>query len=82
MPHTSSTRLKSLSLRLSSQSRTSGSNWRPYCTRLCSLTRVTVLATADSTLGSAAQQASAQGRGSVRKEARRKHLYHMQPLPC
>ena len=51
MPHTSSTRLKSLSLRLSSQSRTSGSSSKLYSARFLSLTPVTVLMTADSAPG-------------------------------
>src|ERR1035441_4609996 len=38
MPHTSSTRLKSLSLRLSSQSRTSGSSSKSYGCRILPLT--------------------------------------------
>jgi hypothetical protein len=38
MPHTSSTRLKSLSLRLSSQSRTSGSSSKSYRRRILPLT--------------------------------------------
>ena len=43
MPHTSSTRSKSLSLRPSSQSRTSGSSSKPYKARFLSLTSVTLL---------------------------------------
>src|SRR5262249_59200993 len=49
MPATSSTRLKSLSLRLASQSRTSGSSSKQYSCRCWFLSRtpVTVLAAAD-----------------------------------
>lgn len=53
MPHTSSTRLKSLSLRLSSQSRTSGSSSNRSRSQLCSCTLVTVLTTADNGPGRA-----------------------------
>src|SRR5690349_21195424 len=53
MPATSSTRLKSLSLRLSSQSRTSGSSSNRYSCRcrFLSLTPVTVLTAADTAWG-------------------------------
>jgi NAD(P)-dependent dehydrogenase (short-subunit alcohol dehydrogenase family) len=68
MPHTSSTRLKSVSPRLLSQSRTSGSSSKWCSSRLCSLTPDTVLTAADS---ASSLDGSAKASRDLAAEARR-----------